>query len=30
MAESETGLRDLIDDMDLGDVSETGYETSLR
>ena len=29
MAESETSLRDLMDDMDLGDVSETGYERDV-
>ena len=29
MAESETGLTDLMDEMDLGDVYDTGYERDV-
>ena len=30
MAESETGLTDLMDEMDLGDVCDTGYERDVN
>ena len=29
MAESETGLTDLMDEMDLGDVYDSGYERDV-
>ena len=30
MAESETGMSDLMDDLDLGETYDTGYEEDIE